>query len=84
MKDLIRLQSIGLVKGTPASEIKIGDVLVWNFGHTSTVKEVKKNKTGNTLHLTTISGSDGKEYERKIRVSTLVCIAKNGKIEMVC
>jgi hypothetical protein len=33
-KNSIRLQSIGLVQGEPAENIKVGDVLMWNFGKT--------------------------------------------------
>ena len=35
MKHTIQLQSVGLVNGTPAGEIKVGTTLLWNFGATT-------------------------------------------------
>ena len=75
----MRLQGIGMVEGTPAAEIKIGDTLMWNYGGTSEVLEIKKSKTGKTLYLKTRSNSDDKIYDRTLRAKRLVCILKNGK-----
>jgi hypothetical protein len=68
----MRLQSIGIVKGTPAREIKIGDRLMWNFGETTIVKSVELSKTGKTLSI--VEESNGKDYSRKLGVERLVCI----------
>ena len=38
----IHLQGIGRVDAKPATEIKIGDILIWNYGYKSTVKSVEK------------------------------------------
>jgi hypothetical protein len=68
----MRLQSIGIVKGIPAREIKIGDRLMWNFGETTIVKSVEFSKTRKTLSIVEESG--GKDYSRKLGAERLVCI----------
>lgn len=42
IKNAMRLQSIGVVLGIPASEIKKGDLLMWNFGSVYTVNSILK------------------------------------------
>ena len=69
----MRLQSIGNVLGTPASEIKKGDILMWNFGSKGEVLEIV-NETPKTI---TIKEKEvGASYvgERKMTKSRLVCI----------
>ena len=67
----IRLQSIGWVDAKPARELKLNDVIIWNFGYTSTVKSIEpKEKTIRTV----IISEDGKEYKRDFRPSRLVAI----------
>jgi len=73
-KNAIRLQSIGNVLGTPASEIKKGNSLMWNFGAVEVVKEILK-ETDKTLVISILH--DGKLYERKLAKKRLVCILKN-------
>lgn len=70
----IQLQGIGKHPATEAKNIQIGNTLVWNFGATSTVKAIEFSKTGKTLTITTISGSDGKEYQRRLGAERLVAI----------
>jgi hypothetical protein len=41
MSKTIHLQGVGKFQAKPASEIKPGDVLVWNYGSTSTVLTVE-------------------------------------------
>lgn len=69
----MRLQSIGFVQGTPASEIKIGDSLMWNFGGVSKVNNITK-ETPKMLVISELY--DGKLYERKLFKTRLVCILK--------
>lgn len=40
--DIVRLQGLGLVNGKPAIDFVPGDVMVWNYGYTSTVRRVLK------------------------------------------
>jgi len=72
----IHLQGIGEVKANPASDIKVGDILIWNYGGLEKVKEIRKSKTGKTMYLTVeieVLG-DKKETERTIRTKRDVCI----------
>ena len=41
MKNEMRLQSIGLVEGTEAGKIQVGDILRWNFGSLSRVVAIE-------------------------------------------
>jgi hypothetical protein len=68
-----RLQGIGLVLGTPAEEIKVGDYLMWNFGYTSEVDSIIK-ETAKTLTISVIESKTRKLYERKLNKSRLVCL----------
>lgn len=70
----MRLQSIGWVQGTPAGQVKTGDVLMWNFGDTSTVGAILK-ETDKTIVAEDIAKS-GKIYTRKLLKTRLVCILK--------
>lgn len=68
----IRLQSVGHVKAAPASEIKVGSVLMWNFGYTSTVEEIVK-ETAKTIVIKETYES-GKTFERRLLKTRLVAI----------
>ena len=72
-KNSMRLQGIGIVLGVPASEIKEGDFLIWNFGYTSEVTKILK-ETEKTVTLEIIES--GKIYERKLNKTRIVCRAK--------
>lgn len=72
-KNAMRLQSIGLVQGTPAKEIKQGDYLMWNFGHTTKVNRIV-SQTPKTLVIEETDTQSGKIYERKMTKDRLVCI----------
>lgn len=52
----INLQGIPYpVPAIRASDLRPGTVIVWNFGHTSTVVSVTPSATGKSLILTTVS-----------------------------
>lgn len=70
----MRLQGVGLVDGTAAKNIKIGDILMWNFGATTVVKNVIPSKTGKTVVIVEYSNSGKKDYTRKLGSERLVCI----------
>jgi hypothetical protein len=74
----MRLQSIGLVLGTPAGEIKPGDCLMWNFGYTSEVnsiiKETPKTLTISIYETSLMDNKTKKLYERKLNKNRLVCL----------
>ena len=72
MKEL-HLQGIGKKAATEAKNIKIGDVLIWNYGATSKVLNIEFSKTGKTLTVTTLA-ENGKQYERRLGANRLVAI----------
>jgi hypothetical protein len=67
----IQLQSIGKVPAQQASNIKVGTILMWNFGTKETVLEIV-NETPKTLSVKIQSGN----YVgvRKLNKTRLVCI----------
>lgn len=77
----MRLQGIGVVEGITAKNIKVGDVLVWNYGGTSTVVAFEFSKTGKTLKVTT--EADGELYERKLSAERIVCVKELNSAEEV-
>ena len=72
---LIRLQGVGLVPGTPAGQIKEGDILIWNFGHRYRVKKILRT-TDATIWIEEEDCNSGKTYERKLAKKRLVAIIK--------
>jgi ribosomal 50S subunit-recycling heat shock protein len=68
----IQLQSIGTLKAQPANNIKIGDVLIWNFGAKEIVKRFIK-VTAKTI-LIEIESENGKLYERRLLKTRAVAI----------
>lgn len=69
----MRLIEIGLVLGTPASEVKAGDLLMWNYGHTSQVNSIVKETT-KTLTISVTETKSQKVFERKLYKNRLVCL----------
>ena len=69
----IQLQSIGTVPAQQASNIKVGTILMWNFGTKETVLEIV-NETAKTLSVKIQSVN----YVgvRKLNKNRLVCIVK--------
>jgi hypothetical protein len=78
MKNEMRLQGIGLVEGTEAGKIQVGDILRWNHGGLSRVVSFELTKTGKTIicQVEVINSRTGEKemYERKMRTSRLVNI----------
>ena len=72
----IHLQSVGEVDARKVSNLKTGDILMWNFGHTSQVVKVEPSKTGKTFNVTTKSSESGETFERKMSANRLVGIAE--------
>ena len=61
------LQSIGIHQAKSASQLKAGDVIVWNFGSTSEVLNVT---TGAKTVVVSLSGG----YTRRFNASRLVAV----------
>ena len=72
----IQLQSVGQVDARKASNLKVGDILMWNFGATSKITKIEPSKTGKTFNITTKSSESGNTYERKMSANRLVGIAE--------
>lgn len=71
----VKLQGIpGQQKGTAAKNLKIGDVIVWNFGYKSEVLEILPSKTGKTIVFNLKSLDYGSINSRKMGAETLVVI----------
>lgn len=78
---MMRLQGIGMVEGTEAGKIQIGDVLRWNNGGLSRVAEIEFTKTGKTIicKMEYINYKGEIETaERKMRVTREVNIVASG------
>lgn len=71
-KNSMRLQSVGVVLGTPAGEIKSGDFLMWNFGSVYSVNKILK-ETAKTIVISTSPKGSDKAYEQRLKKDRLVC-----------
>lgn len=69
----IQLQSIGKRKATEAKNIKVGDTLIWNFGHTEKVTSISYSKSRKTMFLEIMCES-GWTGIRRISTERLVAI----------
>lgn len=50
MTNTIKLQGInGEKQGIPTKNLKVGDILVWNYGYKSEVVGIIPSKTGKTI-----------------------------------
>lgn len=76
-----RLQGIGIVEGIKAKNLQVGDVLVWNNGGTSIVKEITFSKTGKTL--TIIEECKGQDYTRRLGAERIVVVKELNPVEEV-
>lgn len=69
----VHLIALGDVPGTLAENIKVGDVLTWNWGYKSTVIDIVK-RTAKSVLIRTRSHTDGKEYQRRLMFGSLVAV----------
>lgn len=72
-KNSMRLQSVGIVLGTPASKIKKGDFLMWNFGSVYSVNKILR-ETEKMVVIETSPQNSTTVYEQKLKKTRLVCI----------
>lgn len=62
----IKLQGVfAPVRGIRGADLTPGNVIIWNFGYTSTVTRVTPSATGKTITLETRDDRTGKTYTRK-------------------
>ena len=82
MANTIKLQGIhGDRKGTPTKDLKIGDVIIWNFGYKSEVVEIIPSKTGKTITFMLKSLESGNINPRKMVADRLVAIEEKKQEE---
>jgi hypothetical protein len=72
----VKLQGIyNKQEAKAVKELKTGDVIMWNYGYTSTVVDLIPSKTGKTITCLLKSNQDGVVRERKMGAERLVAIA---------
>jgi len=77
MANTVKLQGIyGQQEGTATKNLKVGDVIVWNFGYKSEVVEIIPSKTGKTYTFMLKSFQDGIIRPRKMGADRLVVLDK--------
>ena len=82
MSNTIKLQGIhGAQKGTPTKFLKVGDVIVWNYGYKSQVVEIIPSKTGKTFTFMLKSLESGNISSRKMGADRLVVVEEKQEEE---
>ena len=82
MTNAIKLQGIsGQHEGTATKNLKIGDVIIWNYGMKSEVVEIIPSKTGKTITFMLKSHQDGEIRSRKMGAERLVVVKKKQQEE---
>lgn len=75
MTNTVKLQGIsGHQAGTQAKDLKIGDIIVWNYGYKSEVVEIIPSKTGKTFTFMLKSLESGNINTRKMGADRLVVV----------
>lgn len=76
MANTVKLQGIyGHQAGTAVKNLKVGDVVIWNFGYKSEVIDLIPSKTGKTITAMLKSIEDGQIRPRKMGAERLVVVA---------
>ena len=82
MANTVKLQGIhGEKKGTPTKNLKVGDVIIWNFGYKSEVVDIIPSKTGKTITFMLKSLESGNVNSRKMGADRLVVIEEKKQEE---
>ena len=82
MSNTIKLQGIHEAqKGTPTKKLKVGDVLIWNYGYKSEVMEIIPSKTGKTFTFMLKSLESGNISPRKMGADRLVVVEEKQEEE---
>ena len=70
----VHLQGVGNKPAKKVCELKVGDVIAWNWGYTSTVVDLIPNKSRKSIKCM-LKDADGIVRDRMMRSETLVAIA---------
>ena len=82
MSNTVKLQGIyGAKEGTPTKDLKVGDVLIWNYGYKSEVVEIIPSKTGKTFTFMLKSLESGNISPRKMGADRLVVVEEKQEEE---
>ena len=82
MANTVKLQGIhGEKKGTPTKDLKIGDIIIWNFGYKSEIVDIAPSKTGKTITFMLKSLESGNVNSRKMGADRLVVIEEKKQEE---
>ena len=82
MTNTVKLQGIsGQQKGTKTKDLKIGDIIIWNFGYKSEIVEINPSKTGKTITFMLKSFESGNITPRKMGAEKLVVIEEKQEDE---
>lgn len=82
MSNIVKLQGIYEAKeGTPTKNLKVGDVLIWNYGYKSEVVEILPSKTGKTITFMLKSLESGNISARKMGADRLVVVEEKQEEE---
>lgn len=71
-----RLQGIGEVDARKVSNLKVGDIILYNGGSTAKVTKIEPSKSGKSFTVHTTSSDSGYKGERKYSGNTLLGIAE--------
>ena len=75
MTNTIKLQGIyGEQKAKPVKDLKIGDIIKWNYGYTSTVVDLVPTKTGKQITCILKSNQSREVRPRRMGAERLVAI----------
>lgn len=64
------LQNIGAHPALPTEELRVGDIMVWNWGYTSEVISIKQ--VSKCFFEIEEKATDGKVYTRRAKVGRLI------------
>ena len=84
MTNTVKLQGIyGEKQGTQTKDLKVGDVIIWNFGYKSEIVEIIPSKTRKTFTIMLRSFEDGKIRPRKMGADRLVVVEEKQEEEPI-
>lgn len=72
----IRLQGIGWYNAIEAKDLVVGDVIMHNYGYTSTVTSIYPSKSGKTLNYHVVTNGSGYEADRRTTVNRLFAVKR--------
>jgi hypothetical protein len=74
------LQGVGAVFGKPAGELRPGDVVAWNFGHTSHVSAVIKETAATITVEFAADEHYAQTHQRTFKKGRVVAVQMNGRL----